>query len=199
VRYRALLYDLDGVLVRSAPAWFRVLRRATERFGVPPVDADVFRETFGQGMEADRARFFPGRTVAEIEAFYDAAFPAEVDSVELEPHAAELLTRARAAGIRQAVVTNAPRAVALAILDGKGLMPLLDAVAAAGDAPEKPAPDLVRLALARLRTRPEEALYVGDSATDVAAARAAGVRMAGLGVEADVSVASLRDVLALLA
>jgi HAD superfamily hydrolase (TIGR01509 family) len=195
---RAILYDLDGVLIDSARAWHRALLRGLAEAGRPPVPWDRFQPSFGQGVEADRDAYFPGWTVAELEACYARCFPAELDAIELNPGAAELLAELRARGLRQAVVTNTPRALALEVLAHKGLAPHLDALAAAGEAAEKPAPELIWLALERLAIPREQALYVGDSATDLAAARAAGIRMAGLGIEADLTLVALADLRDLL-
>ncbi|MFN7972912.1 MAG: HAD family hydrolase [Acidobacteriota bacterium] len=191
---RAVLYDLDGVLIHSAPAWYEVVKRAARHFDCPPVAPDLFRETFGQGLEADARVLFPGRTPREISDFYEEAFPREIPSVELGRGALQALAAVRARGLRQAVVTNSPRELAQKILDQKGITRYVDAAVGAGDAPEKPAPDLVRLALARLGVGAEQALYVGDSPADAEACRAAGVKMAGLGVRADLAIGSLLEI-----
>ncbi|MES9558853.1 MULTISPECIES: HAD-IA family hydrolase [unclassified Streptomyces] len=63
------------------------------------------------------------------------------------------------------------------------LSELLDVVVTRQDAPPKPAPDGLHLALSRLNTKPERAVFVGDSPTDMTAARAAGPRArSGLGL-----------------
>lgn len=185
---RGILYDLDGVLVDSAPAWFRVVGRAAEHFGAPPIDEASFRRAFGQGIEADRRIFFPRQSAEEIGAFYDQVFEEEVAAVRVMEGARELLEGARGRGLRQAVVTNAPRGSAQAMMEATGLGDRVDLLVAAGDAAEKPAPDLILLALDRLGLRPEEAVYLGDSTTDVAAARAAGIFMFGIGIDADLRV-----------
>ncbi|MEV7713173.1 HAD-IA family hydrolase [Streptomyces sp. NPDC088270] len=59
------------------------------------------------------------------------------------------------------------------------LSELLDVVVTRQDAPPKPAPDGLHLALSRLNTKPERAVFVGDSPTDMTAARAAGVLALG--------------------
>src|SRR5205085_1313853 len=53
----ALLFDMDGVLVRSEDAWFRVVEEAGERFRGRPVTREEFTPTFGQGTEADLSQF----------------------------------------------------------------------------------------------------------------------------------------------
>ncbi|MEV7087787.1 HAD-IA family hydrolase [Streptomyces sp. NPDC093085] len=52
---------------------------------------------------------------------------------------------------------------------------LLDVVVTRQDAPPKPAPDGLHLALSRVNVTPERAVFIGDSPSDMTAARAAGV------------------------
>lgn len=190
---RAVLFDLDGVLVDSGRAWHRVVARGAKQFGCPEVTWEQFRPTFGQGPEADQRDFFPGVSVEEVVRHYDATFPEELPFVEVMPGAQAALGRLAELGIARAVVTNTPRALALEVLARVGLQGALDAVAAAGEAAEKPAPDLVLLALERLGHSPSEAIYVGDSESDRAAARAAGVFMVGFGREGDGRIDRLED------
>jgi phosphoglycolate phosphatase len=192
---QAVLYDLDGVLVDSAQAWFRVMQRAAREQGRPPLDFEQFRRSFGQGVEADCQEFFPGWTPGQLQAFYQRAFAAELDAVKVMKPAPGVLQAVRGRGLRQAVVTNTPLALATQVLQRSGLGQLVDAVACAGEAAEKPAPDLIWLALQRLGVRADQALYVGDSETDRAAAQAAGIRLAGLGVTGDLTLGSLDELL----
>jgi HAD superfamily hydrolase (TIGR01549 family) len=195
---RAVLYDLDGVLIDSLQAWFRVIERGARELGHPEVGFDRFHRTFGQGVEADRLEFFPEWTAAELEAFYERAFAEELHAVELKGAAVQVLEAVRGRGLRQALVTNTPLPLARQVLALKGLDRWLDALACAGEAAEKPAPDLVHLALRRIAVRVDEAIYVGDTDTDRATARAAGIRFAGLGVEGDITLATLDHLLSVL-
>ena len=192
-----MVFDLDGVLVDSGEAWHRVVSRGLARWGRPPVTREAFLTTFGQGVEADRRQYFPDRSAAEIAAFYAGAFADETAAVALADGAWEVLDALGDRGIARAVVTNTPVDLARGVLAAKGLTPRLESWAAAGEAAEKPAPDLVRLALARLGVAASDALYVGDSESDRLAARAAGVRMVGLRTDGDVRIESLRDLLPL--
>jgi len=78
-------------------------------------------------------------------------------------------------GLKLGVATNGQRAIteeALKRLDASGLF---DVVMGADDVKNaKPAPDMILCACERLGFKPEEAVYVGDQHTDVAAGRAAG-------------------------
>jgi phosphoglycolate phosphatase len=92
------------------------------------------------------------------------------------PGAAEALARLHVARIRLGVATNKPQAATREILLHFGMLERLGAIVG-GDAVthKKPAPEALLLALERLETAPQDALMVGDSITDVEAARAAGV------------------------
>jgi phosphoglycolate phosphatase/AHBA synthesis associated protein len=50
---RAVLFDMDGVLLKSEEAWAHVVAAAGERFRGSPVTLEEFQPTFGQGTEAD--------------------------------------------------------------------------------------------------------------------------------------------------
>jgi HAD superfamily hydrolase (TIGR01549 family) len=195
---RGLLFDLDGVLINSERAWFRVLERARQERGYDAIDYQGFRRSFGQGVEADRRDFFPRQSVTEVIADYERLFPAELAAVELMDGALAVLAVLRARGLQLAVVTNTPRALAAQILERTGIIAYLSAFAASGEAPEKPSPDLIHLALDRLGLKPTEVAYVGDSHSDLVACRAARVRMLGLGIQGDESLDTLPQVLTYL-
>lgn len=195
---RGVLFDLDGVLIDSAQAWHHVVQLGAQRFGGPAVAFEVFAETFGQGPDADQRAFYPGGSVDEVKRFYADTFPQHLDTVELVDGSLRVLAALRERGIRRAVVTNTPRELANKVLAAKGIAPLVDTVAAAGDAPEKPAPNLINLALAHLGLETCEVLYVGDSESDRAATRAAGVRMAGLNYPGDITIGVLDELLQMI-
>lgn len=193
MKVRGILYDLDGVLIKSGMAWYIVIQLARKRWGYPPPTYEHFLRTFGQGIEADREEFFPEQTAAEVNAIYDELFPSQIEAVELMDQAPNLLAQMRERGLRQAIVTNTPRPLAQEIIRRKKLDEHLDELAAAGEAPEKPAPDLIWLALRRLGLKREEVIFVGDSKSDAGAAAAAGVRLAGLGIAGDITISSLAE------
>lgn len=176
-RVRAVLFDLDGVLVDTYEAWFDLVRATARHFGAPEVSRSAFDASWGQSVEDDARDLVPGPSAHEVAEHYEGHFREHVARVRPDREARDVLAGLRARGVRTACVTNSPTAVAREILRTADLEPLLDAVVGAGDAPNpKPAPDLLEVALRRLGVAAEAAVMVGDSRFDEEAAKAAGVR-----------------------
>ena len=197
---RAVLFDLDGVLVDSYEVWKALLVEAVAEFGGEPFDDAAFAEVWGQATDADVKRFLPRVPRADLDRFYGAHLSVHLGRTRATPGARAALLEVRARGLGHAVVTNASRETARLILAASALDVLVDVVYAADDvAQAKPAPDMVVAALARLGVAAAEAILVGDSRYDLEAGHAAGVRVVGLGLAADWSIASLVELPALLA
>jgi HAD superfamily hydrolase (TIGR01509 family) len=195
---RAVLWDLDGVLVDSYEVWFHLLNHGAREFVAPPVSREAFAAGWGQGIERDVESFYPGRSVAEVEAFYHANFMAHAAHLRIDPDAASVIARLRAAGLRQALITNTPGPLAAEILRHARLE--LDAVVGGTDVPAgKPAPDMVLEACRRLGVTPAEAAVVGDSRFDRDAAAAAAVCFVGLRIDGDARIERLSELSDLLA
>ncbi|MCB9555691.1 MAG: HAD family hydrolase [Deltaproteobacteria bacterium] len=180
-RVRGVLFDLDGVLIDSSRAWFATIVAVRSKLGLPAIVFDDFFPTFGQGVEADRDAYFAGQTVEQVVALYDELFVDHLDEVRLMRGALDVLEHLRDDRLKLAVVTNTPRVLAERVIRDKQLWPLIDALAAAGEAADKPAPDLIELALERVDLAASEVVYVGDSPTDQRATAAAGVEIVGIG------------------
>jgi HAD superfamily hydrolase (TIGR01509 family) len=179
---RAVLFDMDGVLVFSEDAWFSVFNETLTGFGHRPVSRAEFDAIYGNGAAADRDAYMPERSVAEIDAAYARLFEAHLGEIRPNAEAAEVLATLRRRGIRTAVATNTTAPLARRVLARHGLLPLLDATASADEAGAgKPDPAVVRLAAERIGVPLAECLFVGDSRFDEAAGAAAPVRFVGLG------------------
>ena len=195
---RAVLFDMDGVLVFSEDAWFSVYNATLTHFGHAAISREDFDAIYGNGTEADRAMYMPERTGREIDAAYARFFADRLDAIRVNPEAAGVLGALRAAGVRTALATNTNRPLADRILSIAGLAPLLDAVASANEAGAgKPDPAVVRLASARVHVPLAECLFVGDSKYDAEAARQAPVAFRGYRFGVGQRIESLEEVLAI--
>jgi phosphoglycolate phosphatase len=182
---QAILLDFDGTLVDTAPDFIDALNRLLAERGHPEVPQQAFRNLAGDGAKRLflRALEHVGAPLpAEAELMPEVqrliAYYYEVMTVRTRPFpgVVETLRGLRAGGARLAVCTNKPQASTDALIRHFGLEALFDAVLG-GDTVRAKKPDPLHLhdALARLGRAPGQAVMVGDSATDVAAARAAAV------------------------
>lgn len=191
---RAVLFDLDGVLVKSEEAWFLTVEAAGVRFRGRAVTREEFAPTFGQGTVADTRVFGLGCTPLELDRFYEDEFPRFLSTVWVNPDAEPVLRTLAAHGLGRALVTNSVSKVAHALLVHGGLRGALPVLATSDRvARAKPAPDLVLLACRELGVEPAQAVMVGDSRFDRDAARAAGARFVGLGTGGDVRLEALGE------
>lgn len=186
-RFRAVLFDLDGTLVDTAPDIAVAMNRALEEFHLRTLSQREIAERIGRGP-----RTLALRVLAAQEALIDAAarermldplLSAYMDYYEatigahgrLFPGVADALGVLRGRGLKLAVVTNALQQPARTILDRYGLADMIDLVLG-GDRVinRKPHPEPLEIACHHFGIDVDETLMVGDSANDVAAARAAG-------------------------
>lgn len=193
---RAVLFDMDGVLVKSEEVWFLAVEQAGVKFRGRAITRDEFFPTFGQGTSADLEVFGLDCTRAQLDAFYVTEFLRHLDAMWVNPEAKPLLDELRRAGVKTALVTNTVSPLAEKILARADLQASFDSKATADRvARAKPAPDLVQLALSELDVPPTDAWMVGDSKYDRQAAQTAGVFFVGLGLDGDRRIESLAHLL----
>jgi HAD superfamily hydrolase (TIGR01509 family) len=177
---RALLFDMDGVLVFSEEAWFAVYNETLLHFGHGAIRREAFDVIYGNGTEADRQAYMPERTVEEINGAYARFFERHLGLVRPNDEAATFLSELRRRGIQTCVATNTTRPLAGRVLARTGLLALLDDVASADEAGAgKPDPAVLHLASARLGIPLSECLFIGDSRYDEEAASRAPVPFVG--------------------
>ena len=195
---KAVLFDLDGVLVKSEEAWFRAVAQSGVKFRAgKAVSRKEFAPTFGQGTETDIAVFGLQCSREELDAFYETEFLRHLGTVWVNPDAQPLLADLRAKGIKTALVTNSVVKIARALVEKAEVLTLLDVHATADRVKKsKPAPDLVELALKELDVGPGDAWFVGDSRFDRNAAEAANVKFVGMGIDGDTRIERLAELLA---
>jgi phosphoglycolate phosphatase len=178
---RALIFDLDGTLLDTAPGLTEALNQALAEAGRRPVPLADVKPMIGDGVDKliERALTATGGALplfaqAKLAARYRSLMRA-APQPPLFSGSREALATLNERGIKLAVCTNKPEVAAFDVLDRCGLTAFLEAVVGADTAPLKPDPTMVRRALALLETESDAAVLVGDSEVDVATGRAAGL------------------------
>ena len=121
--FRAVLFDLDGVLIDSFDAASATMRDAREHRALPTIPDEATKAVWGQSAERDVELFFPGWTVESFEAFYVESFAAHVDLVKPMPGASSIMDDLDAKGVPTAVITNTPSALARNLLERLAIIP----------------------------------------------------------------------------
>ena len=180
-RFRAVVFDMDGLLLDTEVLWQRAEEELFRRHGDRFTQADKLA-VMGTSFEMT-ARYFAERLgrseehgtelVDELGELMHSLLQKEVSS---RPGAVELVSRLRADGVRLALASNSSRFLVETALATAGLTDAFEAIVTSDDvAQAKPAPDIYLLACARLGIEPTEALALEDSAPGIEAAKAAGL------------------------
>ncbi|MEZ3158966.1 HAD-IA family hydrolase [Microbacterium sp. BWT-B31] len=180
LRAAALLLDMDGTLVDSHAVVERLWTEWSLSHGIDP--ARTLAIIHGRQGQESMAMLLPDRphevNLAENRALLDAE-TAQLDGVVAIDGAAQLMDDL--AGLPHALVTSADLALATARMGAAGLrMPPL-AITAEDVHASKPDPEGFLLAAARLGLAPADCIVVEDSPNGIAAGRAAGMRVIGVG------------------
>lgn len=170
-RFGALLFDMDGTILSSIAATERVWTTWAQGHGL---DLEIFLPTIHgvRAVETIRRLELPGvDPVAEAEALMFAEMD-DVGGIEPIEGAGEFLSSLPPD--RWAIVTSAPRRLALIRLEAAGL-PVPNVFVTAEDVSNgKPAPDCFLLAAARLGQRIQDCLVFEDAPAGIRAGEAAG-------------------------
>ncbi len=181
-KYQALLFDLDGTLVDSAPDLIAALNLMLDDFDLPQVPKAQAANFIGQGIEVLVARGIAGQDATPdniVPDLFDVAlrtFKAYYRETlgqhgKLYPDVVETLT---ALPQPKALVTNKARNFTEQLLAVYGLSEYFAVVICGDDlAQKKPAPEPLLACCERLQCAPHQSLMIGDSKSDLLAAKQA--------------------------
>ena len=183
--HRAILFDLDGTLIDTAPDLARALRQTLRKNQLPPAEKDEeIRQFIGGGARKLISRAIQKMSIPQTDALMNRLekdfLEHYADNIAREskpfPEVRETLARLSEKGFALGVCTNKREDLARALLSSLEMEDCFGVIIGGGGrfAP-KPAPDGLRGALALLKAEARASVMVGDSALDVEAARAAGL------------------------
>lgn len=201
------LFDVDGTLVDSAADICGAIQGVLSGEGVTDVSDDFLCGYIGRHLVDVFRDIFPIAQPSHIEDLieeYRRLYPARQHaSTRLYPGVVEALTKL---GGRKSTATTKSSSTARVVLEKFGLLGYFDHVQGTDGFEAKPSPEVIFKALAVLGAKPGDCLFVGDSESDMDAARRAGVKSAavtyGYGKRADLArwtpdywIMDLRDLL----
>ncbi len=181
---RAVVFDLDGTLIDSAPDIWRAANQVLEGEGLPLVTFEQSRGFIGRGARVFVERMElavtgandPARTAhlhARFLHFYERAH----EGTQVYPHVNETLEGLRGQGLRLGLCTNKPLRPTQAVLAHLGWDGLFESVIGGDSLPvAKPDPAPLLAVLEGMGLGLPEIAYIGDSETDAETAERAGAR-----------------------
>lgn len=181
-----VIFDLDGTLVDTAPDLLNTLNVLFARLGRREIALPEIRGIIGQGARSMIRKGgeltgapFSEREVEQLFANYLDHYERNI-AVASRPYdgAREVLEAYKARGVAMAICTNKLEKLSLRLLEELGLIRYFSSVVGADTLHVmKPDPETVRVILRQTGVAAENALFVGDSETDLKTARAAGIKI----------------------
>ena len=179
-RFRAVIFDLDGLLLDTEPGWRRAESELLRRHGEAFTEADAVA-SLGTPVEAVVARYAARLGMGDegraqlLAELMELARREYAGPIPIRAGAAELLVALRGR-VALGVASNTPRELVALALESAALVGSFDAVVTADDVPRpKPAPDVYLEACRQLGVAPAAAVALEDSAVGISAARLAGL------------------------
>jgi len=182
LRPAAVLFDLDGTLIDTAPDFIRCLNQLRQRHGLPPLPPEQIRRSVSNGA---RAMIRLGFGLEPGEPGYDERHADFLDlyeaGVALETTLFEgmdrLLSSLEARSIPWGIVTNKPVRFAAPLIQALDLSERCATLICPDHVSQrKPHPEPLLLACHRLGVAARDSLYVGDHERDIEAGRRAGMQ-----------------------
>jgi phosphoglycolate phosphatase len=180
---RAVVFDLDGTLVDSAPDIRAALNATLAIDGLAPFEVDRVKTMVGGGsrrlieraLAAYGERVEAGRVDRLVEVFEKAYADNPCHETRIFPGAIAVMDTLAARGIRIGLCTNKPGAATRLLLAALDLTRYFGAVVTGSDGfAKKPDAAMLAATFAQLGCAAEDGMMIGDSAADVGCARAAG-------------------------
>jgi len=182
-----VLIDVDGTLVDSVPDLAYCVDEMMQQLGMPTHGEAKVRNWVGNGVERLVRRALIGKLEGEPdEALYDRAYPVFLELYSentskrscLYPGVKEGLEYLKGEGYKLGCVTNKAAQFTEPLLKDLGVSDYFSIIISGDTLPEKKPDPMPLLHAAKFfNVAPEQALMIGDSISDVKAARAAGFRI----------------------
>lgn len=181
---RAVIIDLDGTMLHTAPDFHVAVNRVRADLGLDPLDVDTIVRFVGKGSESlIRSALGVDYSLEEVQERLAAAMASYEEhylaingvhtTVYQEVH--EGLDALRAKGLRLACVTNKPIGFAVPLMKKMALHEYFDVIYGGDSLPrKKPDPMPLLQVFADFGVGPQQVVAIGDSTNDAQAARAAG-------------------------
>jgi HAD superfamily hydrolase (TIGR01549 family) len=177
-RYKAVLFDKDGVVIDSLDTVFTAFNQTIEHFGLDKIPRQKFISEFWGVLGAEAlyvTKMKPGTNPKDVTDYYNRSRDRLEGTTKLFPATVEVLTALKhKVGCKLGIVTSSNKQLATALLSRFAISQFFDVVVGGDEVSSpKPAPDGILQACSALGVQPWEAMFVGDTKVDLMAGKAA--------------------------
>jgi HAD superfamily hydrolase (TIGR01509 family) len=192
---KAVLFDMDGVLVDSIESWRKALNHALEKYNMDKISKEVFiKKYWGHDLYDNLKR---NNLPLKVGMFCNKVYSEHLEDVKIYPNVKEVLEKL--SKYPKCVITNTPCDCTKQILETFDIAKYFDFIFTSDDVKlAKPDPEIVLLACKKLELEPKDVVLVGDTDSDIAAGHAAGCKVIGVRIKADYFIEDITDLLNIL-
>ena len=181
---RAVVFDMDGVLIDSHPAHLAAWKAFLRSRGKDLRDDELSFILEGRTRDHILRHFLGNLEARELQEYgkqKDEIFRATEHQIRVIPGVIDFLQTLNRSGVVSAVATSASEIRTVSTIERMGLAEHFEAVITASDvADSKPDPTVYRLACERLHVPPAQALAFDDAPAGIKSAKLAGMRCIGV-------------------
>ena len=176
---RGVIFDLDGTLVDSYEAIYLGFQYAYTKMGIKPLSYDEVKNHVGHSLQHIFKELLGEEKVNHAITLFRQRYEDVFRShTHLLPDAKEVLTELHSRGIKLSVATNKLGRFSRTIMEYLQVANLFSAIIGEGDGTSnKPAPEMLYLAIEKMAVPKENTILVGDSLIDIQAALNASIRV----------------------
>jgi HAD superfamily hydrolase (TIGR01509 family) len=192
---KAILFDLDGVLVDSLDAWHAALNDALKFYNHKETTREEFIDRYWGHDLYDNIKKL--NVTYEVGEACNNFYKNHIEKVKIFPKTKETLLNLN--NYRKGLITNTPKDSALDVLNRFDIFRYFELVLTSNDVKKsKPDPEIVIKSCNLLKIKPEEVILVGDTKSDVKAGNIAGCKVIGINIEADITIKNINEIINLI-
>jgi beta-phosphoglucomutase len=181
-RYKAVLFDLDGVITDTMSMHYEAYRQAFEKYGIHVTPLEIYKTEGMPSMETGRAivrekgaRLTDEQVKMLIEEKREIYRSLAARHMKIYPGVPETLRMLRENGIKLALITGSNLKTATEVIKNAGLEGAFNVIVTGDDTPRgKPFPDPYRKGMEELGVPPESSVVVENAPLGVESAKSAG-------------------------
>jgi phosphoglycolate phosphatase/pyrophosphatase PpaX len=191
---KAILFDLDGVLIDSLNSWLHAFNETMKKFGYREFGEKEFKEKFWGPELKENLREMRINNGVEIEKYCISKQMEFLSDIKLFPETEQVLDHLYKK-FKIGLITNTPRENVKKVLNKFDLEKYFDVIVTGDDVINgKPDPEMVSKACELLAVEPKDAILVGDTESDVIAGQSAGCAVVGIKVHGDYEIEKLSNI-----